>query len=49
MNNTITSSGGQVAKVTVRRSECSDAEAIENLLSPEAMELFGPINVLQLL
>ncbi|XP_051909214.1 cilia- and flagella-associated protein 61 [Hippocampus zosterae] len=49
MNNTITSSSGQVAKVTVRRSECSDAEAIENLLSPEALELFGPINVLQLL
>uniref|UniRef100_A0A3Q2XLS6 Cilia and flagella associated protein 61 n=1 Tax=Hippocampus comes TaxID=109280 RepID=A0A3Q2XLS6_HIPCM len=49
MNNTITSSSGQVANVTVRRSECSDAEAIENLLSPEALELFGPINVLQLL
>ncbi|XP_077409752.1 cilia- and flagella-associated protein 61 [Vanacampus margaritifer] len=49
MKNTITSSRGQVARVTVRRSECADAEAIEGLISPEALELFGPIDVLQVL
>ncbi|XP_049613499.1 cilia- and flagella-associated protein 61 isoform X2 [Syngnathus scovelli] len=49
MKNAIISSSGEVARMTVRRSECADAEDIERLISPEALELFGPIDVLQIL
>nr|XP_061806985.1 cilia- and flagella-associated protein 61-like [Nerophis lumbriciformis] len=49
MQSTITSSSGEVARVSVRRSESADAEAIQLLVTPEAMQLFGPIDVLQLL
>ncbi|KAM9778429.1 cilia- and flagella-associated protein 61 isoform 1-T3 [Syngnathus typhle] len=49
MKNAIISSSGEVARMTVRRSECADAEDIERLIGPEALELFGPIDVLQIL
>ncbi|XP_061560064.1 cilia- and flagella-associated protein 61 [Phycodurus eques] len=49
MKCTMTSSSGCEERVTVRRSECADAEAIERLITPDARQLFGPINVLQLL
>ncbi|XP_054618531.1 cilia- and flagella-associated protein 61 isoform X2 [Dunckerocampus dactyliophorus] len=46
---TITSSSGQVERVSARRSESADAEGIARLISPTAEELFGPVNVLHLL
>ncbi|XP_061669153.1 cilia- and flagella-associated protein 61 isoform X2 [Syngnathoides biaculeatus] len=49
MKNTMMSSSGRMEKVTVRRSECADAEAIEGLITPEVRQLFGPVNVLRLL
>ncbi|KAF0023962.1 hypothetical protein F2P81_024592 [Scophthalmus maximus] len=41
--------GREEETVTVRRSESADAQGIDSLISPEAAELFGSVNVLQLL
>uniref|UniRef100_A0A674BZT4 Cilia and flagella associated protein 61 n=1 Tax=Salmo trutta TaxID=8032 RepID=A0A674BZT4_SALTR len=46
---TITSSGGKVETVTVRRTESSDAHAINSLISPATVALFGRVNVINLL
>ncbi|XP_050948130.1 cilia- and flagella-associated protein 61 [Labeo rohita] len=46
---TITSSAGKAESVTVRRTEWSDAEEINNLISPAAVAVFGRINVIHLL
>ncbi|XP_043075687.1 cilia- and flagella-associated protein 61 [Puntigrus tetrazona] len=46
---TITSSAGKAESVTVRRTEWSDAEEINNLISPAAVAVFGRINVINLL
>ncbi|KAK2883843.1 hypothetical protein Q8A67_017480 [Cirrhinus molitorella] len=46
---TITSSAGKAESVTVRRTEWSDAEEINNLISPGAVAVFGRINVIHLL
>uniref|UniRef100_A0A671LJG5 Uncharacterized protein n=1 Tax=Sinocyclocheilus anshuiensis TaxID=1608454 RepID=A0A671LJG5_9TELE len=42
---TITSSAGKAESVTVRRTEWSDAEEINNLISPAAVAVFGRINL----
>uniref|UniRef100_A0A673HSS4 Uncharacterized protein n=1 Tax=Sinocyclocheilus rhinocerous TaxID=307959 RepID=A0A673HSS4_9TELE len=47
--NTITSSAGKAESVAVRRTEWSDAEEINNLISPAAVAVFGRINVIHLL
>uniref|UniRef100_A0A8C7CV05 Cilia and flagella associated protein 61 n=1 Tax=Oncorhynchus kisutch TaxID=8019 RepID=A0A8C7CV05_ONCKI len=46
---TITSSGGKVETVTVRRTESSDAHAINSLISPATVAVFGRVNVIHLL
>ncbi|XP_067427647.1 cilia- and flagella-associated protein 61 [Thunnus thynnus] len=46
---TITSTSGQVETVAVRRSESADAEGIDSLISPSALEVFGKVNVIHLL
>ncbi|XP_067240532.1 cilia- and flagella-associated protein 61 [Chanodichthys erythropterus] len=46
---TITSSAGKVESVTVRRTEWSDAEEIDNLIRPAAVAVFGRLNVIHLL
>nr|XP_055041583.1 cilia- and flagella-associated protein 61 isoform X2 [Misgurnus anguillicaudatus] len=46
---TIRSSGGKVLSVTVRRAESSDAEEINNLISPSTIDVFGRVNVIHLL
>uniref|UniRef100_A0A8C2CMI5 Cilia and flagella associated protein 61 n=1 Tax=Cyprinus carpio TaxID=7962 RepID=A0A8C2CMI5_CYPCA len=46
---TITSSAGTAESVTVRRTEWSDAEEINNLISPAAVAVFGRISVIHLL
>ncbi|KAM7368322.1 hypothetical protein PAMP_014550 [Pampus punctatissimus] len=46
---TITSVSGQVETVTVRRSESADAQGIDSLISPSALEVFGKVNVIHLL
>uniref|UniRef100_A0A673FQQ8 Uncharacterized protein n=2 Tax=Sinocyclocheilus rhinocerous TaxID=307959 RepID=A0A673FQQ8_9TELE len=46
---TITSSAGKAESVTVRRTEWSDAEEVNNLISPAAVAVFGRINVIHLL
>ncbi|XP_048063980.1 cilia- and flagella-associated protein 61 isoform X2 [Megalobrama amblycephala] len=46
---TITSSAGKVESVTVRRTEWSDAEEIDNLIRPAAVAVFGRLSVIHLL
>lgn len=46
---TITSSAGKVESVTVRRTEWSDTEEIDNLIRPAAVAVFGRLNVIHLL
>ncbi|XP_039981773.1 cilia- and flagella-associated protein 61 isoform X2 [Xiphias gladius] len=46
---TVTSDSGQEETVTVRRSESSDAQGIDGLVSPSALAVFGRVNVIQLL
>ncbi|KAM7395896.1 hypothetical protein PAMA_007255 [Pampus argenteus] len=46
---TITSISGQVETVAVRRSESADAQGIDSLISPSALEVFGKVNVIHLL
>ncbi|XP_051955080.1 cilia- and flagella-associated protein 61 [Xyrauchen texanus] len=45
----ITSSAGKVESVTARRTESSDAEEINNLISPSSVAVFGRVNVIHLL
>ncbi|KAM9840308.1 cilia- and flagella-associated protein 61 [Aulostomus maculatus] len=46
---TVTSASGQEETVNVRRSESADAEGIDGLISPSALEVFGRVNVIHLL
>ncbi|XP_056620849.1 LOW QUALITY PROTEIN: cilia- and flagella-associated protein 61 [Triplophysa dalaica] len=46
---TITSSAGTVESVTVRRTESSDAQEINLLISPSTVAVFGRVNVIHLL
>ncbi|XP_057208619.1 cilia- and flagella-associated protein 61 isoform X2 [Triplophysa rosa] len=46
---TITSSAGKVESVTVRRTESSDAQEINNLINPSTVAVFGRVNVIHLL
>ncbi|CAB1342750.1 unnamed protein product, partial [Coregonus sp. 'balchen'] len=46
---TITSSGGKVETVSVRRTESSDAHEINSLISPATVAVFGRVNVIHLL
>lgn len=46
---TITSSTGKAESVTVRRTEWSDAEEINHLISPASVAVFGRLNVINLL
>lgn len=46
---TVTSVGGDVESVTVRRTEYADAQEINNLISPATTAVFGNVNVIYLL
>ncbi|XP_062293539.1 cilia- and flagella-associated protein 61 [Scomber scombrus] len=46
---TITSTSGQKETVAIRRSESADAQGIDSLISPSALEVFGKVNVIHLL
>ncbi|XP_069579805.1 cilia- and flagella-associated protein 61 [Brachyistius frenatus] len=46
---TLTSAGGHQKAVSVRRSESSDAQRIDVLMSPSTRAVFGRINVIHLL
>uniref|UniRef100_A0A6Q2ZHM8 Cilia- and flagella-associated protein 61 N-terminal domain-containing protein n=1 Tax=Esox lucius TaxID=8010 RepID=A0A6Q2ZHM8_ESOLU len=46
---TITSLGGKVENVTLRRTESSDAHEINSLIGPDTVAVFGRVNVIHLL
>ncbi|XP_062323305.1 cilia- and flagella-associated protein 61 [Osmerus eperlanus] len=46
---TITSAGGNVETVSVRRTESADAPQINSLISPATVSVFGRVNVIHLL